>query len=151
MFWYTNIYEMNIGISHISFITSVRLLSFLLMNEGIYRDILIAPYEHIKNIILILNSTGWFLVLVILIPIVDLIICGVRVWISFDFYYNRLLIIGCLWQWMYQIVYLILVLCLLNDIDGELMVCIVFWLWSSFRSNSYEFIYNIWSATDLVS
>ena len=69
---------MNIGISHISFIISVSLLSWLLMYESIYIVILIAPYEHIKNIILILNSTGWFLVLVILIPIVDLIICRVR-------------------------------------------------------------------------
>ena len=31
----------------------------------------------------------------ILIPIVDLIICRVREWISFDFYYNRVWIIGC--------------------------------------------------------
>ena len=148
MFWYTNIYEMNIGISHISFIISVSLLSWLLMNEGIYIDILIAPYEHIKNIILILNSTGWFLVLVILIPIVDLIICVVREWISFDFYYTRVWIIGCLWEWMYQIVYLILVLCLLNGIDDELMICNDMLHWSSFRSNSYGFIYILWSATD---
>ena len=141
---------MNIGISPISFIISVSLLSWLLMNEGIYIDILIAPYEHIKNIILILNSTSWFLVLVILIPIVDLIICVVRKWLRFDFYYNRMWIIGCLWEWKYQIVYLILVLCLLNDIDGELMVCIVPYLWSSFRSNSYEFIYILLSAIDFV-
>ena len=139
---------MNIGISHISFITSDSLLSWLLMNESIYIVILIAPYEYIKNIIFILNFTGWFLVLVILIPIVDLNVCGDRVWISFDFYYNRLLIIGCLWEWKYQIVYLIFLLCLLNGIDGELMICIVFWLWSSFRLNLYEFIYNICSATD---
>ena len=143
---------MNIGISHISFIiSSVCLLSWLLMYESIYTVILIAPYEHIKNIIFILNSTGWLLVLVILIQIVDLIICGVREWISFDLYYNRLFIIGCLWEWMYQIVYLIFLLCLLNGIDGELMICIVFWLWSSFRLNLYEFIYNICSATDFVS
>ena len=142
---------MNIGISHISFIISVCLFSWLLMYESIYIDILIEPYEHIKNIILILNSTSWLLVLVILIQIVDLIICGVRKWISFDLYYNRLLIIGCLWEWKYQIVYLIFLLCLLNGIDGELMICIVFWLWSSFRLNLYEFIYNIWSATDFVS
>ena len=89
MFWYTTIYEMNIGISHISFIISVCLFSWLLMYESIYIDILIEPYEHIKNIILILNSTSWLLVLVILIQIVDLIICGVRKWISFDLYYNR--------------------------------------------------------------
>ena len=142
---------MNIGISHISFIISVSLLSWLLMYESIYIVILIAPYEHIKNIRLDLNSTSWFLVLLILIPIVDLIICSVREWISFDLYYNRLFIIGCLWEWMYQIVYLIFLLCLLNGIDGELIICIVFWLWSSFRSNSYEFIYNIWSATDFLS
>ena len=142
---------MNIGISHISFIISVSLLSWLLMYESIYIDILIAPYEHIKNIILLLNSTSWILVLVILIPIVDLIICRVRVWISFDFYYNRLFIIGCLWEWMYQIVYLIFLLYLLNGIDDELMIWIVFYLWSSFRSNLYEFIYNIWSATDFLS
>ena len=139
---------MNIGISHISFIISVSLLSWLLMYESIYIVILIAPYEYINNIIFILNSTGWFLVLVILIPIVDLIICGVRVWISFDFYYNRMWIIGCLWEWKYQIVYLIFLLCLLNGIDGELMICIVFWLWSSFRLNSYEFVYILWSAID---
>ena len=90
MFWYTNIYEMNIGISHISIIiSSVCLFSWLLMYEGIYTVILIAPYEHIKNIRLILTSTSWILVLVILIPIVDLIIRGVREWISFDLYYNR--------------------------------------------------------------
>ena len=142
---------MNIGISHISFIISVSLLSWLLMYESIYIDILIVPYEHIKNIIFILNTTGWLLVLVILIPIVDLIIYKVRVWISFDYYYTRVWIIGCLWEWMYQIVYLIFVLCLLNGIDGELMICIVFWLWSSFRLNLYEFIYILWSATDFVS
>ena len=142
---------MNIGISHISIIIiSVSLLSWLLMYESIYIVILIAPYEYIKNIIFILNSTSWFLVLVILIPIVDLIICRVRVWISFDFYYTRVWIIGCLWEWMYQIVYLILLLCLLNGIDDELMICIVFWLWSSIRLNSYEFIYIVWSATDFV-
>ena len=139
---------MNIGISHISFIISVCLFSWLLMYERIYIVILIAPYEYIKNIICILNYTSWLLVLVILIRMVDLIICGDRVWISFDFYYNRLLIIGCLWEWKYQIVYLIFLLCLLNGIDGELMICIVFWLWSSFRLNLYEFIYNICSATD---
>ena len=142
---------MNIGISHISFIISVSLLSWLLMYESIYIVILIAPYEYIKNIILILNSTTWFLVLVILIPIVDLIICRDRVWISFDFYYNRLLIIGCLWEWKYQIVYLIFLLYLLNDIDSELMICNDMLHWSSFRSTSYEFIYNIWSATDFLS
>ena len=70
---------MNIGISHISFIISVSLLSWLLMYESIYIVILIAPYEYIHNIISILNSTGWFLVLMILVPIVDLIIRGVRV------------------------------------------------------------------------
>ena len=113
-----------------------------------FEYLLLFVFPIISDFMFILNSTGWFLVLVILIPIVDLIICGVRVWISFDFYYNRLLIIGCLWEWMYYIVYLIYVLCLLNDIDGELMVCIVFWLWSSFRLNLYEFIYNICSATD---
>ena len=142
---------MNIGISHISFIISVCLFSWLLMYESIYIVILIAPYEHIKNIIFILNSTSWLLVLVILIQIVDLIICGVRVWISFDYYYTRVWIIGCLWEWMYQIVYLILVLCLLNGIEDELMIWIVFWLWSSFRLNSYEFVYILWSATDFIS
>ena len=141
---------MNIGISHISFIISVSLLSWLLMYESIYKVILIAPYEHIKNIIFILNSTSWLLVLVILIQIVDLIIHGVREWISFDFYYTRVWIIGCLWDWKYYIVYLILLLCLLNGIDGELMVCIVFWLWSSFRSNLYEFDYILCSATDFI-
>ena len=142
---------MNIGISHISIIiSSVSLFSWLLMYERIYIVILIAPYEYIKYIILILNSTSWLLVLVILIQIVDLIIYKDTVLISFDYYYTRVWIIGCLWEWMYYIVYLIYVLCLLNDIDGELMVCIVFWLWSSFRSNSYEFIYNICSATDFV-
>ena len=139
---------MNIGISHISFIISVSLLSWLLMYESIYIVILIAPYEHIKNIIFILNSTSWLLVLLILIQIVDLIICGVRVWISFDFYYTRVWIIGCLWEWMYQIVYLIFLLYLLNGIDDELMICIVFWLWSSFRSNSYEIVYILCSAID---
>ena len=143
---------MNIGISHISIIIiSVSLLSWLLMYEGIYTVILIAPYEHIRNIIFNLNSTSWILVLVILIPIVDLIICRVRVWISFDFYYTRVWIIGCLWEWMYQIVYLIFLLYLLNGIDGELVICNVLYLWSSFRSNLYEFIYNIWSAIDFVS
>ena len=141
---------MNIGISHISFIISVSLLSWLFMYESIYIDILIAPYEYIKYIILILNSTSWLLVLVILIQIVDLIKCGVRKWISFDLYYNRVWIIGCLWEWMYQIVYLILVLCLLNDIDDELMVCNDLLHWSSFRLNSYEFIYILWSATDFI-
>ena len=141
---------MNIGISHISFIISVSLFSWLLMYERIYIVILIAPYEHIKNIIFILNSTSWLLVLVILIQIVDLIICGVRVWISFDYYYTRVWIIGCLWEWMYQIVYLIFLLCLLNGIDGELMVCNDLLHWSSFRLNSYEFIYTICSATDFV-
>ena len=141
---------MNIGISHISFIISVCLFSWLLMYESIYTVILIAPYEYIKNIIFILNSTSWFLVLVILIPIVDLIICGVRKWISFDLYYNRVWIIGCLWEWMYQIVYLILVLCLLNGIDDELMVCNELLHWSSFWLNLYEFIYILWSATDFV-
>ena len=142
---------MNIGISHISFIISVCLISWLLMYESIYIVILIAHYEHIKNIRLILNSTGWFLVLVILIQIVDLIIYSDIVWISFDYYYTRVWIIGCLWEWMYQIVYLILVLCLLNGIEDELMIWIVFWLWSSFRSNLYEFIYILWSATDFSS
>ena len=143
---------MNIGISHISFIiSSVCLFSWLLMYESIYIDILIEPYEHIKNIILILNFTCWFLVLVIPIQIINLNICGVREWISFDFNYTRVWIIGCLWDCKYHIVYLIYVLCLLNGIDGELMIWIVFWLGSSFRSNSYEFIYNIWSATDFVS
>ena len=141
---------MNIGISHISFIISVCLLSWLLMYESIYIVILIAPYEHIKNIILILNSTGWFLVLVILIQIVDLIIYRVRVWISFDFYYTRVWIICCLWDCKYHIVYLIYVLCLLNGIDGELMIWIVFWLGSSFRSNSYEFVYILCSAFDFI-
>ena len=139
---------MNIGISHISFIISVSLLSWLLMCESIYIDILIVPYEHIKNIILILNSTGWFLVLVIPIQIINLNICGVRVWISFDFYYTRVWIICCLWDCKYHIVYLIYVLCLLNGIDGELMIWIVFWLGSSFRSNSYEIVYILWSAID---
>ena len=140
---------MNIGISHISFIiSSVCLLSWLLMYESIYTVILIAPYEHIKNIILILNFTCWFLVLVIPIQIINLNICGVRVWISFDYYYTRVWIIGCLWEWMYQIVYLIFVLCLLNGIDDELTIWIVFWLWSSFRLNSYEFVYILWSTID---
>ena len=131
---------MNICISYISIIiSSVSLFSWLLMYERIYIVILIAPYEHIKNIIFILNSTGWLLVLLILIQIVDLIICGVRVWIA-----------GCLWEWKYQIVHLIFELCLLNGIDDDLMVCIVFWLWSSFRSNSYEFIYILLSAIDFV-
>ena len=137
MFWYPNIYEMNIGISHISFIISVSLLSWLLMYESIYIDILIVPYEHIKNIILILNFTCWFLVLVIPIQIINLNICGVREWISFDFNYTRVWIICCLWDCKYHIVYLIYVLCLLNGIDGELMICKDLQLWSSFRLNSY--------------
>ena len=141
---------MNIGISHISFIISVSLFSWLLMYKSIYIVILIAPYEHIKNIRLDLNSTSWLLVLVILIQIVDLIICGVRKWISFDLYYNRLLIIGCLWEWMYYIVYLILVLCLLNGIDDKLMICNDMLHWSSFRSNLYEFDYILCSATDFI-
>ena len=116
-----------------------------------FENLLLIVFPIISDFMFILNSTGWFLVLVILIPIVDLIVCGVREYISYDFYYTRVWIIGCLWDWKYYIVYLILLLCLLNGIDGELMVCIVFWLWSSFRSNSYEFIYNIWSATDFVS
>ena len=49
---------------------------------------------------------------------------------------------------MYQTVYLILVLCILNGNNDELMVCNELLHWSSFRSNLYEFIYNIWSATD---
>ena len=151
MFWYTNIYEMNIGISHISFIISVSLISWLLMYESIYIDFLIVPYEHIKNIILILNFTCWFLVLVIPIQIINLNICGVRVWISFDFYYTRVWITGCLWEWMYQIVHLIFLLCLLNGIDGELMICKDLQFWSSFRSNLYEFDYILWSATDFSS
>ena len=113
-----------------------------------FENLLLIVFPIISDFMFILNSTGWFLVLVILIQIVDLIICVYRVWISFDFYYNRLLIIGCLWEWMYYIEYLIFVLCLLNGIYGELMICIVFWLWSSFRLNLYEFIYNICSATD---